>query len=239
VAEQLQVLVVDDEEGVRFFLQEALRRSGHQAVAAASGEEALERLRETPFDLVLLDLKLGGAVDGLRVLEALRWRWPRTMVIMLTAHGSLDSAVAAIREGVDLYLLKPVDAAQLRQAIRQMLQRRKQLGIAPTAGTQARVLQRGPFQVDLQTHEVTRDGEHLELTPREFKLLVALMENAHRVVSPPELVQAVMDYEPDYLQEARQIIRWYVHALRGKVEPYPERPRYIVNVRGVGYRFQL
>jgi DNA-binding response OmpR family regulator len=238
MADQLRVLVVDDEEGVRFFVREALRRSGHLPVEAASGEEALECLRETPFDLVMLDLKLGGAVDGLRVLEALRWRWPRTMVIMLTAHGSLDSAVAAIREGVDLYLLKPVDAAELREAIDQVLERRKQLGIAPTAGTQARVLRQGPFRVDLQTHEVTRGGECLELTPREFKLLVVLIENAHRVVSPPELVQAVMDYEPDYLQEARQIIRWYVHTLRQKVEPDPTRPRYIINVRGVGYRFQ-
>ena len=238
MAEQLRTLVVDDEEGVRFFLSETLRRSGHHAVTAASGEEALERLRETPFDLLLLDLKLGGSVDGLRVLEAVRWRWPETMVIMLTAHGSLDSAVAAIREGVDHYLLKPVDATQLRQAIQRVLERRKQLGAGLPLATQTRVLQRGPFGIDLQTHEVTRDGEQLELTPREFKLLAALMENAHRVVSPPELVQTVMDYEPEHLHEARQIIRWYIHTLRRKVELDPEKPRYIVNVRGVGYRFE-
>lgn len=239
MAEQLHILVVDDEEGVRFFLQEALRRSGHQVVEAANGEEALDRLRETPFDLVLLDLKLGGAVDGLRVLEAVRWRWPQAMVIMLTAHGSLDSAVAAIREGVDHYLLKPVDAAQLRQAIEHVLERREQLAAASPLATEARMLRQGPFEVDLQTHEVTRDGQPLELTPREFKLLVALMENAHRVLSPRELVRAVMDYEPEYVQEARQIIRWYVHTLRQKVEPDPAQPRYIINLRGVGYRLQL
>lgn len=235
--ERLRTLVVDDEEGVRFFLSETLRRSGHHAVTAASGERALERLRDTPFDLVLLDLKLGGPVDGLRVLEAVRWRWPQTMVIMLTAHGSLDSALAAIREGVDHYLLKPVDAAQLRQAIQRVLERRKEQGTAVPLATRTRVLERGPFKVDLQAHQVMRDGEPLDLAPREFKLLVALMENAHRVISPPELVQTVMDYQPDHLHEARQIIRWYVHTLRRKVEPDPEEPRYIVNVRGVGYRF--
>ncbi len=237
MAEQLRVLVVDDEEGVRFFVREALRRSGYLPVEAGSGEEALERLRETPFDLILLDLMLGGAVDGLRVLEAVRWRWPQTMVIMLTAHGSLDSAVAAIREGVDHYLLKPVDAVQLRQAIEHVLDRREQLAAASPLAGQTRV-QRGPFEVDLQAHEVRRDGQRLELTPREVKLLVVLMENAQRVVPPEELVRAVMDYEPEHLQEARQIIRWYIHTLRSKVEPNPDKPRYIMNVRGVGYRFQ-
>ncbi|NIN68946.1 MAG: response regulator, partial [Anaerolineae bacterium] len=93
MAEEIHTLVVDDEEGIRFFLEETLRRAGYVVVMAASGEEALERLRETPFDLVMLDLMLGGRVDGLRVLEAIRWRWPETVVVMLTGHGTLESAM--------------------------------------------------------------------------------------------------------------------------------------------------
>jgi len=125
--EPVRTLVVDDEKGVRFFLEETLRRAGHEVVAATSGEEALERLRETPFDLALVDLKLGGRIDGLRVLEAVRWRWPATAVVILTAHGSLDSALAAIREGVDGYLLKPVEPDEVRLVAQTALERRRGL----------------------------------------------------------------------------------------------------------------
>src|SRR5690554_6574215 len=104
--EQVNTLVMDDESGIRFFIKETLQRAGHNVTTASSGEEALDILRDTRFDLVMLDLMLGGRVDGLRVLEAIRWRWPEAVVIILTAHGSLDSAMEAIREGVDRYLLK-------------------------------------------------------------------------------------------------------------------------------------
>ena len=99
------------------------------------------------------------------------------------------------------------------------------------------MLQRGPFSVDLNKHLATRDGQSLELTPQEFELLVHLMQKAPGVISPEELVRVVRDYEPEYLHEAREIIKWYVHRLRRKVEPDPSSPRHILNVRGVGYRF--
>lgn len=237
MAEEIHTLVVDDEEGIRFFLEETLRRAGYVVVMAASGEEALERLRETPFDLVMLDLMLGGRVDGLRVLEAIRWRWPETVVVMLTGHGTLESAMAAIREGVDGYLLKPVEPHEVRQAVREALERRKRLVQSQEMGGEGQTLDRGPFFIDLKKHLVALDGLPLELTPSEFKLLVHLIRNAHRVVPPKELVWAVQQYECQDLHEARQIIKWYIHGLRRKVEPDPSSPRFIVNVRGVGYRF--
>jgi DNA-binding response OmpR family regulator len=229
--------VVDDEAGVRFFLGETLRRAGYNVVTATSGEEALDRLRETPFDLVMLDLKLGGRVDGLRVLEAVRWRWPETVVVILTGHGSLESAMAAIREGVDGYLLKPVEPREVRQAVQEALDRRKTLARSQEAGREEQLLRRGPFAVDLKKHLLTLDGRPLELTPREFRLLSHLMQNAHRVVPPQELVRVVQQYECEDLYEARQIIKWYIHRLRRRVELDPSSPRHIVNVRGVGYRF--
>ena len=238
MAEQNHTLVVDDDEGVRFFLEETLRRDGHIVVAASSGEEALDRMRDTFFDLVMLDLKLSGRVDGLRVLEAVRWRWPETVVVILTAHGSLESAMAAIREGVDGYLLKPVEPGEVRKAVQEALDRRRSLARLEGAGQEEHVLQRGPFSVDLTKHLITLDGQPLELTSREFKLLVHLMQNAHRVVSPRELVQVVGQYEAEDLYEARQIVKWYIHRLRRKVEPDPSSPRYVLNVRGVGYRFR-
>jgi DNA-binding response OmpR family regulator len=237
MAELIRALVVDDEERVRYVLEETLRRVGHVVVTASSGEEALDLLRDTSFDVAVVDLKLGGHVDGLRVLEALRWRWPGTAVVILTAHGSLESALAAIREGVDAYLLKPSKPAEVRQAVQEALERRKDLR-GQAEGTEGRVIRCGGFSVDLEQHLATRDGQPLNLTPQELQLLAHLMQNAPRVVPPLELVQAVRECELEDPYEARQIIKWYIHRLRRQVEPNPSTPRHILNVRGVGYRFK-
>lgn len=233
----MRTLVVDDEVGIRFFLTETLERVGHIVTAVASGEEALNRLQDTAFDLAILDLKLGGPIDGQRVLEAVRWRWPATVVIMLTAHGSLESAVDAIQEGVDGYLLKPVRPADVRRAVEEALYRRQSLLEAERETRGEHSLERGPFCVDLERHEATFEGRPLDLSPRDFTLLVHLMQSAPQVVEPKELVRVVRQYEPDHMHEAREIIKWYIHRLRTKVEPDPANPRYILNVRGVGYRF--
>mgnify|MGYP006283252195 CR=1 FL=1 len=243
MAKPIHTLVVDDDEGIRFFLNEVLRREGHVIVTAAHGNEALEKLRDTPFDLAILDLRLGGPTDGMRLVEAIRWRWPDTVVIILTGHGTLESAMEAIREGVDRYLLKPIKADELQEAVTDAL-RRKEVRVERIQEVEenekereAEILDRGPFQINLTKHIAQRDNEDLDLTPSEFDLLAHLLKNSHRVVPPPELVEVVRDYRPDTLQEARQIIKWYIHRLRQNVEPDPANPRYIVNVRGIGYRY--
>ncbi len=234
MVQNLHALVVDDESSIRFFLREVLATCDLHVTAASSGEEALEHLRDTRYDLVLLDLKLGGRVDGMRLLSAVRWRWPNTAVIILTAHGSLENAVEAIREGIDGYLLKPVEAAELRQVVREAIDRRRALA-SPEREQSEQILRHGTVEVDLQKHTVTRDGQALDLGPQEFKLLVCLMQNARRVVSPEELVRTVRDYDPDSRYEAREIVKWYVHQLRRKLEADPAHPRLVLNTRGVGY----
>jgi DNA-binding response OmpR family regulator len=236
---QIRTLVVDDEESIRFFLTKTLELDGHVVAMATSGENALDQLRESPFDLVMLDLRLGGRVDGIRVLEAVKWRWPETAVVILTAYGSLESALAAIREGVDGYLLKPVEPGELRHVVRDVLARRAGQNAAGgrEEKTHSHVLKSAGLSVDLDKRQVTVDGQPVELTPREFNLLVHLTRNAHRVIPPVELVHAVTGYDCDDENEARGVIRWYVHRLRRKVEPDPASPRYILNVRGVGYTF--
>jgi DNA-binding response OmpR family regulator len=236
--EQVNTLVVDDEPGIRFFIKETLQRSGHNVATASSGEEALDVLRNQHFDLIMLDLMLGGRVDGLRVLEAVRWRWPEAIVIILTAHGSLESAMEAIREGVARYLLKPLTPKELRAAVEESLaEQRERLSRVRENAQETSKLLNGPFTIDMQRHEVEYEGKELDLTPSEFDLLVHLVQNAHRVVPPPELVEVVRDYRPEDLYEARNIIKWYIHRLRQSVEPDPSHPRHILNVRGVGYRF--
>ncbi|OGO05233.1 MAG: hypothetical protein A2Y73_08405 [Chloroflexi bacterium RBG_13_56_8] len=231
----IRVLVVDDDPSICSVLSEVLGRAGYDVSSAASGEEALEILRNTRFDVLVSDLKLGGRIDGMRLLQQTRWRWPRTAIVMLTAHGTLDSALTAIREGVDGYLLKPVQASELRQVIREALLERQDFAVHTPSESRPNLLTHGSLSVDVEQHLVYRDGKSIELTPQELDLLVYLMENAGRVVGPKELVQAAHSYTPDTVHEARQLIKWYVYQLRQKIESDPSNPRFVLNVRGVGY----
>lgn len=235
--EKVHTLVVDDEPGIRFFVEETLHRSGHDVTTVKSGEEALESLRETPFDLVILDLKLSGRVDGIKVLEAIRWRWPETNVIIFTAHGSLETAMQAIDQGVEKYVQKPLSPQELRQVVEEVLEKNKhQQPEEKTSHSQ--VFKKGAFEVDEGLHRVLLSGEKIDLTPSEFNLIVHLLRNDSRVVSPEELVEVVRGYKPDDAIEARQIIKWYVHRVRQKIEIDSSVPKYILNVRGIGYRIR-
>jgi DNA-binding response OmpR family regulator len=234
----LRTLVVDDEEGIRFFLGETLRQAGYTVAAASSGEEALDLLKRDPFELIVLDLMLGGRVDGQRVLEAVRWLWPETVVVILTAHGSLESALAAIEEGVDGYLLKPAKAEEVLRALETALERRAQRGHRATAPELSHLLEQGPFSFDLSAQQLTLRGQPVALTLHETRLLVHLMRHVGQAISAEELVRVVLQYEADSVQGARQAIKWYVHCLRRKVEPDSSNPCYILNVRGVGYMFE-
>ncbi len=231
-------LVVDDEAGIRFFVEETLHRSGHDVTTAKSGQEALDLLRDTPFDLVVLDLKLGGKIDGIKILEAIRWRWPLTCVIILTAHGSLETAVAAIDQGIEKYVQKPLSPQELRDVVNEVLDSRKENQLN-TQTQDHQILKKGPFEVDEALHKAKMADEILDLTASEFNLLVHLLRNDDRVISPKELVEIVRGYEPEDVIEARQIIKWYIHRLRKKVEQDSSHPEYILNVRGVGYRIKI
>ena len=235
--EKVHTLIVDDEPGVRFFVEETLHRSGHDITTAKSGEEALETLRDTPFDLVILDLKLGGKIDGIKVLEAIRWRWPGTCVIIFTAHGSLDTAIQAINQGIEKYVQKPLSTQELRKVVDEVLEARD-LACQGTAEEQHQIFTKGHFEVDEGLHRVKLDDQKLDLTPSEFNLIVHLIRNDERVISPSELVEVVRGYKPQDVIEARQIIKWYIHRLRQKVEMDSSHPEYILNVRGVGYRIK-
>jgi DNA-binding response OmpR family regulator len=119
-----KILIVDDEESIRFSLEDLLGRDGHDVVCVESGESALDEIARQEFDLALLDLKLGG-IGGLEVLAALREQSMETAVIVLTAHGSMETAIDALRQGAHDYLLKPCDAASLRESVRTALQKRE------------------------------------------------------------------------------------------------------------------
>jgi DNA-binding response OmpR family regulator len=260
---QPKILVVDDEEVTRLSLAEILSLEGYQVASAQSGEEALQELEKETFDLVLLDLVMK-EVDGLQVMEAVKGLSPETVVIMLTAYGTLESAIQAMRRGAYDYLIKPCGAQEIVASVESGLakqrqeRRRKELVVRveemltalkakeedeiPTfasRGTQlkrARFLQSGEIIIDLQKHIATLHGQLLNLTPTEFRLLACLMRKADKVLSCQELVREVQNYDCDE-REARDIIRVHVRRLRQKIEPDPANPQYILNLRGVGYTF--
>jgi two-component system KDP operon response regulator KdpE len=258
---QPRILVVDDEEVTRLSLAEILSLEGYQVASAKSGEEALQKLEKETFDLVLADLVMK-EVDGLQVMEAAKKLSPETVVIMLTAYGSLESAIRAMRQGAYDYLIKPCGAQEIVASVesaltKQRQERRRQELVArveemlkalkaeeeiPTSvsmGDQlkrARFLQCGEIIVDLQKHIATLHGQLLNLTPTEFRLLACLMRKADQVLSCQELVREVQNYDCNE-REARDIIRVHVRRLRQKIEPDPANPQYILNVRGVGYMF--
>jgi len=236
--DKVHTLVVDDEPGIRFFVEETLHRSGHDVTTAKSGEDALVLLRDTPFDLVILDLKLGGKTNGIKVLEAIRWRWPNTSVIIFTAHGSLDSAVKAIDHGVEKYIQKPLSPQELRQVVNEVLAERASDQIS-AQNSQNKIFSKGDFQIDEGLYKAELSGKRLDLTNSEFELLLHLLRNDDRVISPEELVETVRGYKPEDVIEARQIIKWYIHRLRKKIEQDSSNPKYIINVRGVGYRIKV
>jgi DNA-binding response OmpR family regulator len=260
---QPKILVVDDEEVTRLSLAEILSLEGYQVVSTRSGEEALQKLAKETFDLVLLDLVMK-EVDGLQVMEAVKKLSQETVVIMLTAYGTLESAIQAMRRGAYDYLIKPCGAQEIVDSVESGLakqrqeRRRKELvarveemlkalkakeedemPISASRGDQfkrARFLQSGEIIVDLQKHIATSHGQLLSLTPTEFRLLACLMGKADKVLSCQELVREVQNYDCNE-REARDIIRVHIRRLRQKIEPDPANPQYILNLRGVGYMF--
>lgn len=245
------ILVVDDEDGIRYYLERLLTREGYRVTTAPDGETALLRLAVDEFDVVLLDLKMRG-VSGLDVLAELRQKWPATSVIILTAHASLESAVEALRRGAHDYLFKPCKTIDLRESVRSSLIKRQELlhlrqftAAAPgpielaTAASPIgfaspdRFLQHSGLIVDSIRHIITLDGVLLELSPTEFDLLAYLVSEAPRVVPPQELIREVQGYSSN-AQEAAETIRSHIYHIRRKVQSAAGRSL-VRTVRGVGY----
>lgn len=246
------VLVVDDEPVVRSFLVRVLEQAGYAAQAATNGREALQRLDESPFDALLTDIKMD-QLDGVQLLAQVRARHPDMVVILLTGHATVQSAVEALRLGAHDYLLKPAKnedvlsavasglearararrAAQLEQAASEIS---RILHDAPdTAPRDTPIISYGPLQIDPEAYRATLDSEPLSLTPTEFRLLAALAGEPGTVLDYVRLVQLACGYTCTR-QEAREIIGTHVLNLRKKLGMTPRQPLYVESVRGVGYR---
>lgn len=223
-----KILVVDDDPTLLRFLQEFLREEKFIVCAAANGNEALRQAYREHPDLVVLDVMMPG-MDGWEVSARLR-ELSDVPIILLTAKTSEADKLRGFRLGVDDYMTKPFSFAELIARIQAVLNRSKS-----NAQEDRLPLSIGDLQIDLARHEVRRGKEVVGLTPTEFRLLEVLVQRRGHAVSEADLVREVWGA---YRQENTTTVRRYIWLLRKKIEPAPEEPRYILTVRGYGYRLE-
>jgi two-component system, OmpR family, response regulator MtrA len=218
-----RVLVVDDDPALSEMLGIVLRGEGLEAVFCADGSRALEEFRARKPDVVLLDVMLPG-LDGISVAQQIRAE-SGTPIVMLTARSDTVDVVLGLESGADDYVVKPFKPKELVARVRARLRR--------TDSVTPEVLRIGDLVVDVPGHSVTRAGEPVSLTPLEFDLLVALARKPWQVFSREALLEQVWGYQ--HAADTR-LVNVHVQRLRAKIERDPENPRFVLTVRGVGYR---
>ena len=223
-----RVLVVEDEESFSEALSYMLRKEGYEVAVADTGTGALEEFDRSGADLVLLDLMLPG-LSGTEVCRQLRQR-SNVPVIMLTAKDSEVDKVVGLELGADDYVTKPFSSRELVARIRAVLRRGSE-GDELVPGT----IEAGPVRMDVERHVVTVDGRPAPMPLKEFDLLELLLRNAGRVLTRMQLIDRV--WGSDYVGDTKTL-DVHVKRLRAKVEPDPANPRYLVTVRGLGYKFE-
>ncbi|CAM3298653.1 two-component system, OmpR family, KDP operon response regulator KdpE [Paracoccus aminovorans] len=224
MSERRLILVVDDEPQIQRFLGHALAAAGYDTCLAASGAEALAQVAALAPDLVILDLGLPD-MNGKEVIERLRLRWDLP-VIVLSAHDQEMEKIMALDLGADDFVAKPFGIGELLARLRASLR--------PRRAARAEQIRQGGLLVDLAAHQVSRDGEALRLTPKEFDLLAALAGNAGRVMTHRRLLQLV--WGPAHVDDV-PYLRVFVGQLRQKLEHDPARPELILTEPGIGYRW--
>ncbi len=225
---QTRVLVVDDEPQIVRALRTGLKARGYEVLSASDGESALSLITGQSPDLIILDLAMS-PMDGLEVCRRVR-EWSSVPIIVLSVRDSEQDKVTALDLGADDYLIKPFGMDELLARIRVALRHADQQG----GYTQA-VFERGPLRIDFGAHVVSVSNEEVKLTPTEFVLLKALVENAGKVLTHRSLLQKV--WGPEYGDEA-EYLRVYIGQLRKKLKDDPARPTYILTEPGIGYRFK-
>jgi two-component system response regulator RegX3 len=223
-----RVLVVEDEESFSEPLSYMLRREGFEVAVAATGPDALSEFDRSGADVVLLDVMLPG-LSGTEVCRTLRQR-SSVPVIMLTARDGEIDKVVGLELGADDYVTKPFSSRELVARIRAVLRRRGEPeDLTPAA------LEAGPVRMDVDRHVVTVNGGQVPLPLKEFDLLELLLRNAGRVLTRGQLIDRV--WGADYVGDTKTL-DVHVKRLRAKIEPDPSNPRFLVTVRGLGYKFE-
>ena len=223
-----RVLVVEDEESYSDPLAYMLRKEGYEVAIAATGPDALTEFERNGADIVLLDLMLPG-LPGTEVCRQIRTT-SNVPVIMVSAKDDEIDKVVGLELGADDYVTKPYSPRELVARIRAVLRRGTEPEVAPDT------LESGPIRMDVERHVVTVDGEPQKLPLKEFELLEMFLRNPGRVLTRGQLIDRV--WGADYVGDTKTL-DVHVKRLRAKVEPDPGQPRFLVTVRGLGYKLDL
>ena len=220
-----RILVVEDEPGIALGLEDDLKLEGYDVEVARDGDTATRLAREQPFDLILLDVMLPRK-DGFEVCRELRRAGLRTPILILTAKTQEAEKVLGLELGADDYVTKPFSPRELRARVKALLRR--------ASGDTPEIYRFGEVEADFSRCELRRRGEPVEVTPLEFKLLTAFIRNRGRVLSREQLLDAAWG-RGTFVTD--RVVENQIVSLRRKIESQPAQPRYLVSVRGVGYRF--
>ncbi len=223
-----RILVVEDEEALSEPLAFLLGREGFEVQVVDNGTDAVAEFEHTGADLVLLDVMLPGQ-SGMEVCKQIRAN-SAVPIIMLTAKDSEIDKVLGLELGADDYVTKPYSSRELVARIRAVLRRRAD--VEEPAGQS---IEGGPVRMDIERHVVTVDGENVSMPLKEFELLEMLLRNAGRVLTRSQLIDRV--WGSDYVGDTKTL-DVHIKRLRSKIEPDPSHPRYVVTVRGLGYKFE-
>ncbi len=223
------ILLVEDEAAIAAFVQTALEREGFAVEVVEDGRQALACVNQALPDLIILDLILPG-VNGLEVCRTVRRMSTYVPIIMLTARGEDVDKVVGLELGADDYITKPFNTRELIARVRAVLR------LARSRATMDELdrLRIGRLEIDLTGRTVTVGGQPVDLTPKEFDLLVLLASHPGRVFGRETLLEKVWGY--DYLGDSRTV-DVHIQRLRRKLEEDPHRPRYLLTVRSIGYKF--
>jgi len=219
-----RILVVEDEPTIAIALQDDLEEEGYGVEAVSDGVTALEKTRGG-FDLVLLDVMLPGK-DGFTVLREMRKAGNQTPVILLTARGQERDRIAGLSLGADDYVTKPFSRQELLLRVQAVLRR--------SGPAHADLYRFGEIELDCDRGEVRRGGKLVDVTALEFRMLKMFCENRGRILSLEKIIEGIWGagtFQTD------SVVYTHINNLRGKIEPMPAQPRYIVSLRGLGYRF--
>ena len=259
------ILIIDDDINLSRSLALIMQRVGYKVSTVATAREGVQLLQAGAFDLVFLDIKLPDQ-SGIDLLPIIRGMYPEMLVIILTAHASLETAIGAVRAGANDYLLKPIDPEDILVRVNKIHDEQKQpkrrreitsqiqalleelhttesneaspFGLT-TASSQvdlARYLKRGDLVLDLHTRKVRLNERNIPLAPSTFDYLVTLMRHSPQTVSYDALVLESQGYQGLSRIEAKELTRWQIHEIRKALEEDLRHPRMVITVRDVGYR---
>lgn len=223
------VLIIDDDPTVQRLLEKVMTSNQLIPSVAGSGEAALDQVRAHTFDLILLDINMGG-MDGFHFLEAIRQRNISTPVIIVSGRNEDYDTLYGLELGADDYITKPFNPVVLGAKVKAMIRRNKQ-----SSNLSSSVVKAGPFQFDKTTLKLRKDGKEIPLSSKETMMISFFLEHIGQVFSKEQLYQQIWgDWEVD-----DNTIMVHINHLRNKIEDNPKTPQYIVTVWGLGYKFVI